>query len=189
LIDRQSNGDPRDDGELIEAAHDDADAFAELYRRYVGRVYRYLCTYVDRQEDAADLTQMVFLRAMVALPRYRSEGRPFRVWLFRIARNAAIDTARRRRRMVPWDHLPEELHPFAAGDPLEAALEREALNHLRLSVARLDAEKQELLALRFAARLSSREIGLLLDRSEAAIHKQLTRILTGLREEYSRVSE
>jgi hypothetical protein len=35
---------------------------------------RYLCTYVDRQEDAADLMQMVFLRAMLALPRYRSEG-------------------------------------------------------------------------------------------------------------------
>jgi hypothetical protein len=79
------------EAELVELARTNLEAFAELYRRYVDRVYRYLCTHVESDDDAADLTQQVFLRALQAMPAYRDEGKPFRVWLFRIARNAATD--------------------------------------------------------------------------------------------------
>src|SRR5579871_5630622 len=68
----------------IGAAQVDPVAFEPLYTRYRERVYRYVRTRLSSDEDAADLTQQVFLQAMAALPRYRPQGVPFAVWLFRI---------------------------------------------------------------------------------------------------------
>src|SRR5919197_5919554 len=95
----------------IVAAQLNPTAFEPLYLRYRERVYRYLRTRLASDEDAADLTQQVFLQAMVALPRYRPRGVPFAVWLFRIARHAAINLASRRPDLVSWDELPETLRP------------------------------------------------------------------------------
>lgn len=170
-----------DEPALIERARVDSDAFAQLYRRYVDRVFRYLRTYTENEDDAADLTQHVFLRVLEALPGYRNEGAPFGAWLFRIARNAATDAFRRRRRVLPWDHVPPELHSLSASDPEAASLQREALN--QVLVSRLEPEKQELLALRFAGGLSSREIASVVGRSPAAVQKELVSIMLGLKEQ------
>ncbi|HEY7416489.1 MAG TPA: sigma factor, partial [Ktedonobacteraceae bacterium] len=74
------------DGEaaLIEAAKTNPAAFEPLYQRYKGRVYRYLFFRLRHEEDAADLTQQVFLKALSALPGYRIRNIPFAAWLFRI---------------------------------------------------------------------------------------------------------
>lgn len=174
---------PLDERALIDRARVDSAAFAQLYRRYVDRVFRYLRTYTENEDDAADLTQHVFMRALEALPGYRNDGSPFGGWLFKIARNAATDAFRRRRRVLPWDHIPPELHPLSASDPEAASLQREALNQVRVLVSQLAPEKQELLALRFAGGLSSREIASLVGRSPAAVQKELVRIMWGLKEQ------
>jgi RNA polymerase sigma-70 factor (ECF subfamily) len=118
-----------DEVELVRRAAFEASAFAELYQRYLARVYRYLRVRSVNNEEAADLTQQVFLKASEALPRYRQRGAPFSAWLFRIARNAATDTRRHRRDAVSLDSIVENMAP----DDVEAAvLDREA--HLRLRV-------------------------------------------------------
>jgi RNA polymerase sigma-70 factor (ECF subfamily) len=171
-----------DERRLIEAARTDVAAFAGLYDLYVDAVFGYLRTYSESDEDAVDLTQHVFVRALEALPRYRDHGVPFRAWLFRIARNAATDTYRRRKRTLPWDHVPESLHPFSLSDPESIALHREALNGLRVLVGQLPPEKQELLALRFAGEMTSGEIALVLGRNPAAVQKELVRVMHLLKE-------
>ncbi|MGH2484641.1 MAG: RNA polymerase sigma factor, partial [Ktedonobacterales bacterium] len=98
-----------DDGEaaLIADAQRDLRAFDALYRRYVTRVYRYARAHTASDEDAADLTQHIFLRALDALPHYRAGPAPFGAWLFRIARNTVVDAHRRRTSpMVSLDALP-----------------------------------------------------------------------------------
>jgi RNA polymerase sigma-70 factor, ECF subfamily len=172
-----------DEPRLIEAARTDVAAFARLYHLYVDAVFGYLRTYSESDEDAADLTQHVFLRVLEALPHYRDQGVPFRAWLFRIARNAATDTYRRRRRTLPWDHVPESLHPLSLSDPESIAVHREALNGLRVQVGQLSPEKQELLALRFGGGLSSTEIALILGRTPASVQKELVRIMHRLKED------
>ena len=96
---------------LIEAAQLDPNAFKELYRKYLDRIYRYICFRVPTPEDAADLTQQVFMQAFNSLPKYRNRGLPFSAWLFRIARNAVFDTSRKRRPNISLENLPETLQP------------------------------------------------------------------------------
>ena len=173
-----------DERALVEAAAADAEAFGELYRRYVGRVYRYLRERAGSEEDAADLTQQVFLRALAALPRYTQRGAPFGAWLFRIARNAATDAHRRRRGGVAWDRLPEALHPADAQDVEAETLWHEDLARLRLLLDGLDAEKSDLVMLHFVAGLSLREIALVVGTSQASVQRRLAHTLHELREGY-----
>lgn len=178
-------GSGEDEASLIAAAQADPRAFDGLYRRYMTRVFRYARAHAASDEDAADITQQIFLRALDALPRYRQGSAPFGAWLFRIARNASVDAHRRRRAQpVTWDTLPEALHPHASQEPEPAYLRAEALDRLRELVARLSVEQRELLALRFAARLSSAEIATVVGKSPAAVKRQLTRILSALKEQY-----
>ena len=173
-----------DEAALVAAAQATPSAFDTLYHLYVTRVYRYLRAHTASDDDAADLTQQVFLRALDALPSYRSRGVPFGAWLFRIARHAAIDARRRQRGALAWDTLPEALQPASEQDPEGLVLQREALSRLRDLLAALDPDKRELLALRFAAQLSAPEIAVVVGKSAAAVKKQLTRTLQSLKEAY-----
>ncbi|MBV9279908.1 MAG: sigma-70 family RNA polymerase sigma factor, partial [Chloroflexi bacterium] len=122
---------PDEDIALVRAAQQDRAAFAPLYHRYRHRVYAYLYTRLPHPEDAADLTQQVFVQALAALPRYRPDGPPFAGWLFRIARNAVVDHQRRRRRgAVTLERVPEELQPRSDQDLEAQVVRQEALAHL-----------------------------------------------------------
>ncbi len=179
------------ESELVEAARQNPELFGELYRRYLPRIYRYLRVRTDNEEDAADLTQQVFVQALNALSTYQERGVPFAAWLFRIARNVAINTRQRRRATLNWDLLPNALNASARqtqgdepADPEAVALKREALEQLGRLLAALDPTKLELLALRFAARLTVREIAQVVGKREAAVHKQLSRTLEALKVQF-----
>jgi RNA polymerase sigma-70 factor (ECF subfamily) len=171
-----------DEAALVRAAQERPEAFAALYERHVDAIYRYLQVRAGTDE-AADLTQQVFLKAFAALPKYKARGLPFSAWLFRIARNLAADRHRSRFR-TPEELLPSVAQPGSAANPEETALRTEMYERLRSLLVELDLEKRELLALRFAAGLSSRQIAGVTGRSEAAVKKQLTRILRTLKEKY-----
>lgn len=173
-----------DETALIEAAQRDPAAFAALYQRYLARVYRYVRARTHSEEDAADMTQQVFLKALDALPHYRPWGIPFAAWLFQIARHSVTDAYRRRRDTTSWDALPEMLQPGVEHGPEATILRQEALAYLQALLTQLDPSKRELLALRFAAGLSAPEIALVVGKSPAAIKKQITRILHALKEDY-----
>lgn len=169
---------------LVQAAQDDRAAFAPLYQRYRDRIYAYLRTRTRSPEDAADLTQQVFLQALAALPRYRGGRVPFAAWLVRIAHNAAATYHKRHRHTVTWDLLPEALHP-SSGDDVEAqVLQREAIARLRTVLATCPVGAREVLALHFAARLTVAETAAVVGKSEAAVKKQLTRTMRMLKEHY-----
>lgn len=171
-----------DETALVQAALERPELFGALYQRHVDAIYRYLRLRVGFDE-AADLTQQVFLRALSALPNYQPKGAPFSAWLFRIARNLATDHHRLSHRK-PDELLPDMMPSGVAGAPEEAALQMEQQARLRSLLRELNAEKRELLAMRFAAGLSSREIAAVVGKSEAAVKKQLSRILRTLKEKY-----
>lgn len=169
---------------LVRAAQADPAAFSPLYAEFHVRIYRYLRLRTPNNEEAADLTQQVFLQALDALPHYDERGLPFAAWLFRIARNAAIDAQRKRHPTVDIDLLPDAFLLSDEGNPEAEALRQERLEQLRALLAQLDTEQRELLALRFAAGLTSREIADIVDKREGAVKRQLSRLIQKLREQY-----
>ena len=173
-----------DEDQLVQAARANPAAFEGLYSRYVTRVYRYLYARVTSRDEALDLTQQVFLKALDALPSYR--GGAFS-WLFRIASHLAADTYRRRKPTLSWEALTDLESPdtfIYEQNPEALVLHQEELKHLQRQLGRLDQQKRELLALRFAADLSSTEIASVVGKSPAAVKKQLTRIIHMLKEQY-----
>jgi RNA polymerase sigma-70 factor (ECF subfamily) len=77
-------------------AGDDA-AFEALVGKYQDRIYNYVARMVHDPTDAQDVAQETFVRAYQALPAFRGAS-SFQTWLYRIASNLAIDTARSHRR-------------------------------------------------------------------------------------------
>lgn len=169
-----------DEGALVRAALANPAAFAPLYRRYRDRVYWYVYTRTADHDDAADLTQQIFVRALDALAQYQPRRGSFAAWLFGITRHALATFQRRRRPTITWDLLPGAMQPVAPDDPAAALLRQEDLARLHTLFDALDADKRELLALRFVARLTAAEIAVVIGKSEAATQKQLRRILHAL---------
>ena len=119
----------REDSELVElAAGGDSAAFAELYERYFDNVYDFLARMVRNSEEAADLAQDTFVRAMNSLPSL-TKGGSFKSWLFTIARNTALNRLERSSRTQPLEQQSEEgeilelqiVDPDRFSNPEEAA--------------------------------------------------------------------
>ena len=71
-----------------EAKRGDPEAFGRIFDEYAAPIHRFIASRVRSPSDAEDLTQLVFVKALEALPRYEARGIPFGGWLFRLARNA-----------------------------------------------------------------------------------------------------
>lgn len=79
-----------DEEQLVFQAAKDPQAFDELYRKYVNRVYAYHLVRTANREEAEDLTSLTFLAALEGIKGYRHQS-CFPVWLFGIARRKLID--------------------------------------------------------------------------------------------------
>jgi RNA polymerase sigma-70 factor (ECF subfamily) len=167
------------DSVLAERSRDgDAEAFAELYRRYLTPVYRFIFRRVGGDVAAAeDLTSQVFLEALDGLSGYRERGQ-FVAWLFTITRRRLADRYRKPE-MSSLEDVPEAL--LGIPDGME---HRENMRRLKQMLAELDDKKRELLQLRFSAELSFAEIAAVLGRKEAAVKMSLYRVLDGLRAQW-----
>jgi RNA polymerase sigma-70 factor (ECF subfamily) len=173
-----------DEATLVQQARVDQALFEALYLRYRDRIYWYLRSRTASEDDAADLTQQVFLQAMERLHQYRSRRGSFAAWLFAIARHAATDFHRRHHATVDWECLPAALHPVDARNLETDAVHRETLARLDQLLSALPVEKREILALRVAGGLTIAEIGAVTGRSAEATRKQLTRTLQTLEANY-----
>jgi RNA polymerase sigma-70 factor, ECF subfamily len=176
------------DRPAVEAARRDPLRFESLYRKYVAQIYSF-ALYETRDHHAAeDLTEQVFLRALQALPRFDDRGdgdlSTFRVWLFRIARNA-ISNERRRVRRHPQAPLELAALVGAPDDPAAAVVVRDEIERAWDAIDRLPEERRRALVLRFVDEMSAREIGEVLGRSEGAvrvlIHRSLKAVAADLR--------
>jgi len=180
-------GEDAQDTHIAEAAKRDPHAFGELYDRYYTRVYRYTYHRVGSAADAEDITALVFMKALEALPSYQVGRNGFAPWLFRITRNAVVDHYRRGKRQSPLDDLE---HESDAADPVSHVLDTEQREELRSVISLLSIEQQEVVLMRFAAELSFAEIACTMRKNEAAVrmllHRGLRKMKAVLDDERSR---
>ena len=134
-----------EDGELVRLSRDDPSGppFRTLYERHRDDVFRFIFAIVRERALAEDLLQDTFLRVYENLPRF-DLARPFRPWVFQIARNATLNAlrARHKKEKAASESLPER----AGSDRLLAAAdEGERRGLAQEALAALDDEDRLLL--------------------------------------------
>ena len=158
--------------------------FAEVYDRHVWDVYGFLAYRVGQRDDAEDLTQLTFERALRAWGRFDPERAQPTTWLLAIARNVLIDHWRADR-----SAQHDELDPEAPGLPADPGIRAEVglEPELERALRALGDRERELLALRFGADLTGQQIAEVSGMSLAAVQQSLSRSLRRLREAMERV--
>ena len=155
-----------------------AEEFEALYRSSAADVYAYVASLLRDRAGAEDVTALAFERAFRRRALFDVRRGSARSWLFAIARNAALDELRRRRRTgaLLTDIADESAEP--ADEPQLA--ERRLL--VRNGLAELDPAERELILLKFFGRLSNAELGRVLGCSETNAGTRLHRAVQRLRE-------
>ena len=153
--------------------------FEALYRATRDDVYAYAATLLRDRAAAEDVTAAAFERAYRKQRTYKAARGSERAWLFGIARNAALDELRRRKRSAALAAEPADVEAAPPEDAAEAALRRAAV---RVALARLEGRERELIALKFHAGLDNSEIAAVLGVSVSNAGTQLHRAMTKLRE-------
>lgn len=170
---------------LVARAAAEPEAFAAIYDHYFPRVYDYVRYRVGDPETADDVVAQVFERALVGLDRYRPERGALAAWLFGIARHAVSDhlRARTRRRWFSLDLLSNRAS--TAPQPEQVVLGNEMRDELLHAVAQLSDRERELIALKFGAKLTNRQIAELTGLSASNVGVILYRAVRRLRAKLS----
>jgi RNA polymerase sigma factor (sigma-70 family) len=156
----------------------DADSFASLYERTFPRVYAYVASLLRDRVAAEDVTAQAYERAYRKRRGYKPSRGSREAWLFGIARNAALDELRRRRRRAALEVDPEDAAAPAPEDEADRLFRRETV---RAALATLEGAERDLLALKFSGGLSNADIARVLGTSETNAGTRLHRAITKLR--------
>jgi RNA polymerase sigma-70 factor, ECF subfamily len=156
-------------------------AFAELYRRHVDQVYRYLLARTGSIHDAQDITSQTFLAALEGIKHYRGKA-GFISWIFGIARRKLADHYR--------DHYGTK-NALSLDDaenaPQTALLPDDIVNHhlqmerIVLALQAIAPDRAEALTLHIFGELTAAEVGQVMGKSEAAVRMLVHRALGDLR--------
>ena len=153
--------------------------FEALYRSARDDVYAYVVTFLTDRAAAEDVTMLAFERAYRKQRTFNATRGSQRAWLFGIARNAALDELRKRKRQATLTAEPEDLRAGTVEDQADMLLQRAAV---RAALARLSARDRELIALKFHAGLENAELAAVLGVSPSNAGTLLHRAMTKLRE-------
>ena len=164
----------------LRAGKGDAAAFGALYDRYVEAVYRYVFYRVRNDADAEDFVSDVFVRALRAIPRYEPRV-AFLAWLYRIARNAVIDRARRSRTQISFEDALAHPNVDQIVEPDANILALSDKEAVRGALAKLTPLQQEVIVLRFVEGYSTQEIATLVGKREGTVRGIQFRALEALR--------
>ncbi len=154
-------------------------AFGRIFDEFHQPIYRFIASRVHRPSDAEDLTQLVFVKALEALPRYEQRGIPFGGWLFRLARNTIIDHLRTRHDHAELDAVSERASTDAG--PEQLASVRDDMDAVSHALAGLTDEQREVIELRFFGGLSAREAADVMGKQEGTVRGLQFRAIASLR--------
>ena len=165
----------------------DNSAFDALFSRHQDYVYHILYGIVGNAEEARDLTQDVFVQVYRSLPKFR-QGSRFATWLYRIAVNRGVDSARSSKK---WRFLPIFHEPGFTSTPAdqdfepeheyERKLERETIQQ---ALQLCSLSHRETLVLRYYQDLSLEEIAETLNCSLSAAKVRLHRARIAFKNHY-----
>ena len=153
----------KSDGDLIaQYRGGDIDALEALVLRHRRSLYGYIFNMTGNAQDADEIFQEVWFRAIRSIARYRQQN--FGGWLMRIARNLVVDRARRRKPTVSLDREPTDgssLHqvlPDGGPDASKELADNEVGRAIAEAATQLPIEQREVFLMRVQAQLPFKEI-------------------------------
>ena len=169
-----------------QAGADAADAIdvEALFEEHYPRVYAYIRYRTPERVEAEDLTSEILERALTHLSSYDPAKGTFAAWLFRIAHNTWVNHLKRRQRRGAYHvDLGDRLEDLAspAPGPERSVEHKQDVARMLEGLRTLTARQQEILALRFAAKLTNREIARTLRMNERTVSVTILRALRKLR--------
>ena len=173
---------PADEVDLAHQARTDAEAFGELYRRHVTRVYRYHMAHTGNVKDAEDLTSQTFMAALEGIGSFRGAG-SFAAWVLGIAARKKAMFFRRIKPEVQIEAADQVPNSSLLTDQL--ANQRLRLDSITRALKQISPERADAIALCFFSDLTYAEVGVVLNKSESAAKMLVTRGLQDLRKRTS----
>ncbi len=158
-----------DEARVIEMAREgDSSAFETILERYEKPVFNAAYRIVANYEDAADVTQTVFLKVHQKLGSYKPE-RKFFSWIYRIAVNEAINLAKRRR----WERPLDDAVAARQGDSVDhlARIARDELIQGALRALKMDY--RVVVVLKYFLEMSYKEISDIVGIPEKTVKSRL----------------
>lgn len=174
---------------VLAAKNGDRAAFKTLAERYYGRIHRMLTSLTRNEDTALDLTQETFVRAIQALPDFNMTS-SFYTWIYRIARNLALDRFRRKKTAGHQSEYNDGVgQTTAAGlgqtvplEPSRAVAAQESLDVVRAALDELRPEYREIILLREVEDMSYEEISETLGLKMGTVMSRLFQARMKLRE-------
>ncbi len=175
--------DAEDEQALVERARADPSAFADLYRRYLPRVYALAYRRTGRVEAAEDITSAAFERALRGLGQFQWQPGGFGPWLFRIVANELANHYRSAGRAASDRARVAELRLAgdAPDDPAELVGARDDVTEVLAAMDLLTPRYQKALSLRYLSALSTDEAAAAMGMSKATMAVVVFRATRALR--------
>jgi RNA polymerase sigma-70 factor, ECF subfamily len=173
-------------------------AMEDLVRRYQDRLFAAVLRMVGHPEDAADLVQETFVKAMQNVAKFEGKSTLY-TWLFRIAINLSLSHRRAQRYRTaasldgsPHDDVNQQAaelrRQLAQGTELDPATQAEIhLEHERVleAVAKLDPDFRAIIVLRDVEDCDYEQIGEILELPVGTVKSRLFRARAALREAFA----
>lgn len=173
---------PDDYGKFVKKAiKGDKEAFGELYKIFLNKIYRFIYYLVGDEFLAEDITQNTFLKAWNSLPNFSLGKGTFQSYLYTIARNLVIDNQRKRKEIS----LDAEIGNTIASeeDPEKKIWKNESMQKIRETLKSLPEVDRQLVVLRYFEEMQFDEISEILGKKPGALRVRLHRVLETLRVE------
>lgn len=162
--------------ELDRAKALDPQTWASWHDEHYALIYRYAYARLNSEEEAKDIASQTFLEAMRSIHRYSDRGKPILAWFYGIAHHLV---SRRRRELAK---LAAEQDQAERADEQPSTEDSVVLGiEVRSALERLKPEQRDVLLLRFALGLPTRQVAQLLGKSEAATYSLQVRAAAALR--------
>lgn len=149
-----------------------------VYKEYLPRAYNFFRYRVGDEALAEDLTAATFEKAWRGRTRFQRNLGAFSTWIFTIARNLGTDHFRRNRHDLSLETVRE---PADSTSLEETIQHKQDFAHLGFLLAQLATRERELVAFKYGAGLTNREIAQLAHLSESNVGTILHRVVEKLR--------
>ena len=175
---------PPDENLIIARARDgERAALNELVATYWPHVYRLALAKTGNPEDAQEIAQDTFLRALAALPRYKETNATFKTYLLRITLNLITDYYRKRGRAPQLIDIAQYNKPIidTGTRPDEAVVSAEQRMEVVRLLALLPEEQRRVIELRILQGVAVADVARIMGKSSAAIKMLQQRALKKLK--------